>query len=137
MRFRLVLAGVGLSVLAVVGWGSAAFAQEPEPQDEGVTEPANKEAEECIKLLEDGGEVDDCQEAPSPISPATDELIWGAISFTVLFVLLWKVCYPPVKKAMEARSERIRDSLSQAEQAKTEAQTVLDEYQRQLSDARN
>jgi F-type H+-transporting ATPase subunit b len=52
-------------------------------------------------------------------------------------VLLWKVALPPVRKGMAARTKRILASLDSAERAKAEAQTVLDEYQRQLADAKN
>ena len=45
-------------------------------------------------LLEEGGEVDDCQEAPSPILPEKNEIIWGVISFAVLAALLMKFGVP-------------------------------------------
>jgi F-type H+-transporting ATPase subunit b len=73
----------------------------------------------------------------NPILPAGNEIIWGSIAFVVLFVLLAKVGYPAVKKGMDARAEKIRASLDEAEKAKDEAQTVLAEYKRQLADARN
>jgi F-type H+-transporting ATPase subunit b len=73
----------------------------------------------------------------NPILPASNELIWGSIAFIVLFVLLAKLGYPAVKKGMDARAERIRASLDEAEKAKDEAQTVLEEYRRQLADAKN
>jgi hypothetical protein len=38
---------------------------------------------------------------------------------------------------MEERSNKIRESLDDAERTRTEAQTILEEYQRQLNDARN
>jgi F-type H+-transporting ATPase subunit b len=76
-------------------------------------------------------------EAENPILPAADELFWGTIAFLLLFVLLAKFAYPPVKKAMEDRTERIRQSLDEAEQTRTEAESIRAEYQRQLDDARN
>ena len=77
------------------------------------------------------------QETKNPIVPEANEIIWGSIAFVVLFIALKKKGYPEVKKGMEARSERIRQTLNQADQAKEEAQSVLDEYRRQLSDAKN
>jgi F-type H+-transporting ATPase subunit b len=126
MRIRTLLAGAVLTgaTLVVVAGPVAA-------------EPKGHAEEECIEILEGGGSVDDCQEAPSPITPATNELIWGSISFVVLFFLLWKFAYPGLKKGMDDRAERIRQSIDDAESAKTEAQTVLDEYKAQLADARN
>ena len=73
----------------------------------------------------------------NPILPSVPELVWGTLAFLIVFLLMWKYAFPSVKKGMDARTERIRDSLSTAEQAKTDAQNVLEEYQRQLADARN
>jgi F-type H+-transporting ATPase subunit b len=96
----------------------------------------SKEAEECIHLLESGQTVDACQVAPNPILPATNELLWGAFAFIVLFVLFaWKGV-PAVKGAMDARAQKISDSLDDAEKAKVDAESVLAEYQRQLADAK-
>ena len=76
--------------------------------------------------------------APSnPILPDTSELVWATLSFLILLVLMWKFAFPGVKKAMDARTERIRTNLDDAERVKTEAQTILEEYQRQLSDAKS
>ena len=94
-------------------------------------------AEECIHILEEGGEPDDCHEAPSLLAPELSEFVWGAISFIVLFALLSKFAYPALKKSMNDRTERIRSQLDEAERTKTEAQSILDDYQRQLADARN
>jgi F-type H+-transporting ATPase subunit b len=73
----------------------------------------------------------------NPILPSVPELVWGISSFAIVFLIMWKYAFPAVKKGMDARTERIRESLSTAEQAKTDAQSVLDEYQRQLADARS
>jgi len=76
-------------------------------------------------------------QSKNPILPAGNEIVWGTVSFVLLFVLLWKFAFPPVRKAMEARTERIRESLDTAEKAKTDAESVLTEYQLQLADAKN
>lgn len=76
-------------------------------------------------------------EAPNPILPEMNEVIWGVISFAVLFVAISKFALPAIRKAMKDREDRIRGDLEQAEQSKQQAQTVFDDYQRQLADARN
>jgi F-type H+-transporting ATPase subunit b len=76
-------------------------------------------------------------QSKNPILPAGNELVWGTFSFVILFALMWKFAIPAARKAMVARTEKIRDDLATAEDAKTSAQTVLDEYQRQLADAKN
>jgi F-type H+-transporting ATPase subunit b len=76
-------------------------------------------------------------QSKNPILPSVPELVWGISSFLIVFLLMWKYAFPSVKKGMDARTDRIRDSLSSAEQAKNDAQTILDDYQRQLADAKN
>lgn len=76
-------------------------------------------------------------EAPNPILPEANEIIWGGLSFLVLFVAIAKWGYPMITRAMDARAERIRGDLDEATRARTEAETVLDDYKRQLADARN
>jgi F-type H+-transporting ATPase subunit b len=73
----------------------------------------------------------------NPIVPAGNELVWGTVSFFVLLGLMWVYAFPAVRKGMEARTERIRQNLDAADKAKAEAQSVLDDYQRQLADAKN
>jgi F-type H+-transporting ATPase subunit b len=135
-RLRLLLAAALLVLFGLFGPARIAAAQEGEG---GETEEhdISHEAEECIHTLEDGGDPEDCHEAPSPILPETNEIIWGSISFLLLFFALWKFAFPGIKKGMEARSDRIRADLEQAESAKGEAQSVLDDYRAQLADAKN
>ncbi|MGH9119501.1 MAG: F0F1 ATP synthase subunit B [Acidimicrobiales bacterium] len=130
MRLRLVFTGAAVAVLTVFGAAGAAHAQE-----EG--EELTHEAEECIEILEGGGSVDDCQEAPSLILPATNELIWGAISFAAVVFLLYRFAWPGIKKGLDARSERIRDDLEEAERARVEAEGLLEEYKAKLAEARS
>jgi F-type H+-transporting ATPase subunit b len=91
----------------------------------------------CIEILIEGGSPDDCQEAPSPILPEMNELIWGGISFLLLFLLMWKFAFPAIKEGMNNRTERIRADLDAAESAKSEAVGVLDGYKAQLADAKS
>ena len=77
------------------------------------------------------------EKAPNPILPEKNELIWGFLSFIALFVLMQRYAYPAVQKAMEARTNKIRENLDQAEKVRNDAQAILDDYQRQLADAKN
>ena len=130
MRIRKLLAvvAIGLTLLAIPA--TTAYAAESAPHF------ADKASKECAEKLDKGGVVDDCQKAPNPILPATNELIWGGLAFVVLFGLLAKFGYPAIKTGMETRADKIRTSIDDAEKAKTEAETVLADYQRQLADAR-
>lgn len=137
MRGRSALATAALAlVLGVVGTPAVAFAS--------VRVASQSEISKCLEEKQKEADAthtapnfDDCQKAPNPILPATNELIWGALSFLVLFFVLAKFGYPAIKNGMDARADRIRNSLDEAERAKSEAQSVLDEYQRQLADAKS
>jgi F-type H+-transporting ATPase subunit b len=91
----------------------------------------------CVSKLIDGGTVDECHKAPSPILPAMDELVWGVLSFAVLFFVMRQFAYPAIKQGMQARSDRIKADLDAAESAKTEAVDVLDKYRADLADAKS
>ena len=82
-------------------------------------------------------QLEKCFEAPSPILPEMNEIIWGGGAFLVLFVLMVKKGFPAVKGAMDARAERIRGDLDAAEQARTDAQAVQADYEARLADAKS
>jgi F-type H+-transporting ATPase subunit b len=64
-------------------------------------------------------------------------VFWTFVSFAILLVLLWKVAFPPILKAMRTRQETITQQLDDAQKTKKEAETLLDDYKRQLADARS
>lgn len=126
MRIRLLCAGAAVVLVGFLGSAGVAHAGES-PEDL---------RKECIEKLEAGDDPSDCQEAPSPILPATNELIWGSISFVILFGVLYKFGYPAIQKGMADRTERIRTDLDRADTAKNEAEAELARYQAQLKGAR-
>ena len=77
------------------------------------------------------------EETTNPILPATNEIIWGALSFAILFVLIAKVAYPQIKKGLDARADKIRNSLDDAARTRDEANAILEQYRSQLADAKN
>jgi F-type H+-transporting ATPase subunit b len=70
------------------------------------------------------------------ILPATAELIWGAICFAVVVLLLTRFAFPRLREAVEARERSIQEALEEAERSRGEAQKLLDDYKRQLAEAR-
>lgn len=81
--------------------------------------------------------VEDCAKAPNVLAPAKNELIWGAIGFLVVLAFIAKVGLPAIKKGMAARTERIKGDLDAAERSRAEADQILEQYQRQLADAKS
>ena len=76
-------------------------------------------------------------ESHNPILPETSELAYAAFAFLVLLALMYKFAFPAVQKAMDGRTQNIRDNLDEAERTKADAQRILEEYQLQLADAKN
>ena len=141
MRTRVVIRGgavVGLSLLTAA---APAAAQEDEEEsttaEEGGHGFKDHAAEECAHLLEQGEAVERCQASPNPIMPATNELVFGSLAFLLLLAGMWKFGLPAVQNGMAARTQRVRDSLDEAERTKNEATRILEEYQHQLADAKN
>jgi F-type H+-transporting ATPase subunit b len=129
----LLLAFTGVLAAASVAHAAPVHAAAAAQEEKEISE----ESQECIEKLEDGKEVSDCQEAPSVIVPAKNELIWGVLSFVVLLIVMWKLALPPIKNMMQARTDRIRENLDESEKVKADAQRVLEDYQLQLADAKN
>jgi len=126
MRTRLLLSGVVLTLVALFGWTGTAHAVSEEEL-----------REECIHILEEGGSPDDCHEAPSPILPEANELIWGALSFLIVFGLLAKFGFPAIKKGLEDRAAKIQSDLDEAESAKAAVTSKAAEYDAKLAEARH
>lgn len=126
-----------LLALSAVALGLVLALAGPAGAQEGEGEPEIGHAEEeCIEILEGGGAIDDCQEAPNILLPEVNEIIWGAIGFLVVFFFLAKFGLPAMRKAMDARTERIRNDLQTAEQQRAEAEQLLAEYRAKLNDAK-
>ena len=80
--------------------------------------------------------IDDCQEAPNPMLPETNEIIWGGFGFCGLRSSLWKFGLPAIKQAMDDRTEKIRGDLRAPRPARPRPTAVLDDYRAQLADAK-
>jgi F-type H+-transporting ATPase subunit b len=91
---------------------------------------------ECIDVIAEGGTTEDCQDAPNPLLPEVNEIIWGIVGFAVVFFFVAKFGLPQIKGAMNARTEKIRGDIEAAETQREEADNLLAEYRAQLNDAR-
>ncbi|MDP1792950.1 MAG: F0F1 ATP synthase subunit B [Acidimicrobiales bacterium] len=132
MRIRNFLAAAALAASALVGFSAPAFAAE----EGGEHKYADHNAELCAEILEEGGTVDECHEAPSPILPEPNEIIYGGTAFLVLLGVMSKFAYPAIKKGMDDRTERIRESIDEADKLKAEAAAALSQHQASVADAK-
>ncbi len=81
--------------------------------------------------------IEDCFSEKSPILPKWPEVIWGGLAWLLVMLVVGKYALPQLKKAMQARSDKIRGDLEAAEAAKTSANQELEQYRAQLADSRN
>ena len=64
------------------------------------------------------------------------QMVWLVISFIALYLLMARVALPRVADVLETRHGRIADDLDQAAQLKSQAETVIVEYEAALTEAR-
>jgi F-type H+-transporting ATPase subunit b len=70
------------------------------------------------------------------VSTFAPQLVWLAITFVILYLLMAGIGLPRVGGAIEARRRRVDDDLARAAQLKSEAEAVLAAYQETLAKAR-
>jgi F-type H+-transporting ATPase subunit b len=143
MRTRKLVAAAVLGLLVALALPGAAHAQDPgtkagEHLVECVEEALAENEAEILDEDYDGFEnaLEDCKKAPSLITPAVPEMIWGGLAFLIVFILLVKFAFPALKKGVKAREEKIRSDLEAAETARQEAEDERAKYQASLADAR-
>jgi len=68
------------------------------------------------------------------VHPGT--LIWTIIIFVVLLLVLGKLLWKPVLKAVGEREKRIRDALDRADKAQAEAEQALEQQKQVLDEQR-
>jgi F-type H+-transporting ATPase subunit b len=64
------------------------------------------------------------------------QLVWLAITFGAMFLIMWKVAVPKISDALETRQMRLEDNLKKAEDLQREAEATLASYEKALADAR-
>ncbi|MEQ9560043.1 MAG: F0F1 ATP synthase subunit B' [Rhodospirillales bacterium] len=64
------------------------------------------------------------------------QIIWLVISFTAMFLVMWKVCVPRIGGALEARQKKIEQNLERAAELKAEAEAAIAAYEKALTEAR-
>ncbi len=73
-----------------------------------------------------------------PLDPQffASQLIWLAITFIALYMLLSRLALPRIGEVIEERRSRIRRDLDEAERLKTETDKALKAYEQSLADAK-
>jgi F-type H+-transporting ATPase subunit b len=73
-----------------------------------------------------------------PLDPGTfaPQLIWLALIFGLLYLILKRVALPRVGEVIEERRDRVKRDLDQAEKLKADTEAALAEYEQALAAAR-
>jgi len=73
---------------------------------------------------------------PLDVGTFAPQLVWLALTFALLYVILKRAVLPRVGEVIEERSDRVKRDLAQAETLKAETAKALANYEQALSDAR-
>ena len=65
------------------------------------------------------------------------QLVWLAITFVVLYLLIARIAVPRIGGILEERSRRIEGDFAAAQRMKDESEAALAAYEKSLADARN
>jgi len=76
------------------------------------------------------------EEAKNPLLPAWYDIVWSALWFVIILVVVWKVALPRLTAMLDERSAAIEGNIAKADEAQKQAEAALDEYTRQLAEAR-
>ena len=71
------------------------------------------------------------------ISTFSSQIFWLVVTFTTLFLIVWRIGVPKISHVLETRQKRIDDNLLRAEEFKKEAEAALEAYQASLEKARS
>jgi F-type H+-transporting ATPase subunit b len=73
-----------------------------------------------------------------PLDPGTfaPQLIWLALTFGLLYVILKRVALPRVGEVIEERADRIKRDLAEAGKIKADTEAALANYEQALAEAR-
>jgi F-type H+-transporting ATPase subunit b len=72
----------------------------------------------------------------NPLIPEIYDIVWSIIPFAIILFLFWKIVLPAMRKTLDARAELIEGGIKKAENAQAEADAALEEYKKQLAEAR-
>ena len=70
------------------------------------------------------------------VTPSVGLMIWTLLAFGISFLILKKLAFPRIQEALDKRRLAIEESITHAEQARRDADELLEEYRARLREAR-
>lgn len=130
-RFALFTVLIALAIIAV----TALTAQgAPDPADHGVDAAAHVD-EAAAHHGESGGD----SSAASPIAKPKEGFAAGLtamVLFVIVFAILSVAVWPKIVQGLDERNEKIKGEIAAAEDARMQAKEALNEYEKNLAEAR-
>lgn len=80
--------------------------------------------------------AEDVAEVPNPILPIWQEIVVGAVAFSVLCFVLMKFVFPRMEEMFKARVDAIEGGIKRAEERQAEANALFEQYKIQLAESR-
>lgn len=73
-----------------------------------------------------------------PFDPASfgSQLLWLALSFAALYILMSKIALPRIGEILEVRRDRIEGDLAEAERLRQKTDQAIEAYETDLADAK-
>ena len=71
------------------------------------------------------------------IQVTTGLMIWTIVCFLIALFVLKRYAFGPIQKLIDERRERIRQSLEEADEARTEARQLLEEHRKLIGQAKS
>jgi F-type H+-transporting ATPase subunit b len=68
--------------------------------------------------------------------PSISHAVWTWVIFALVFLVLWKWAWKPMREQLEARENRIRDTVEKARELKEEAEALLEKHREQMDRAK-
>lgn len=91
-----------------------------------------------LELAAEAGEAieGEEEETVNPVLPEVHEILWPAIFFILLWILMKYVLLPPIRRVTDARSAKLAEDADAADSAKAELVRLEQEYREALAKAR-
>ncbi|MBN2158727.1 MAG: F0F1 ATP synthase subunit B [Spirochaetes bacterium] len=64
-------------------------------------------------------------------------LLWTIITFIVMLLVLWKAAWRPIVDSLDARAEKVRFEIDNAERTRLEAEKLLAQHKAMMDNAKN
>jgi F-type H+-transporting ATPase subunit b len=92
-------------------------------------------ATQWLLALEEVG-AEEAEGGLETVLPALPELVWGAVAFAILFVILAKFAFPQLNAMLEERQAAIQGKLEEAERVRADAAAVQAQYEGKIAESR-